>query len=286
MNRIEDGGAAVATISKKKNKMLPGQPGFDFEKELEFLRSEIKRYESIFDSARMIVGHELNRPLTSISGYLQLLEAKYAKVSGEKELGYFSKAKKATEDLQDLIEAFVQMLRFDRSSEKGEDLEEIVLFDLVESLKMKYFNYPPGVVNSVDRDLPPLFVRARCLEIVLDNLISNGLKHGGNNGPVVVSAVVQLDRRGISRKRLLIITVRDHGSGISEEEIKEIFDPFYRGSSGKEVNGLGLGLSLVKNVINVMMGDIQIKSDPGSGVTATIAVPIQDENPDPYERIG
>ena len=118
----------MATISKKKDKMLPGSPGFDFEKELEFLRSEIKRYESIFDSARMIVGHELNRPLTSISGYLQLLEAKFATASGDKELGYFSKAKKATEDLQDLVEAFIQMLRFDRSAEKGEDLQEIVLF--------------------------------------------------------------------------------------------------------------------------------------------------------------
>ncbi len=276
----------MATISKKKHKTPPGHPGFDFEKELEFLRSEIKRYESVFDSARMIVGHELNRPLTSISGYLQLLEAKFGKASGDKELGYFSKAKKATEDLQDLIEAFIQMLRFDRSSEKGEDLQETVLFDLVETLREKYIDFPPGVVNSIARNLPILFVRVRCLEIVLDNLISNGLKHGGNNGPVEVSAVVQPDRRGISRKRLLIITVKDHGAGISEEDVKEIFDPFYRGSSGKEVNGLGLGLSLVKNVINVMMGDIQIKSEPGSGVTATIAVPIPDGNPDPYERIG
>ena len=276
----------MATISKDKEKTIPGRPGFDIEKELEVLRSEIKRYESVFDSARMIVGHELNRPLTAISGYLQLLEARFGKVSDEKELGYFRKAKKATEELQDLIEAFIQMLRFDRPSEKGEDLQKIVLFELVETLREKYIDYPPGLVNSVDRDLPVLFVRARCLEIVLDNLISNGLKHGGNNRPVEVSAIVQIDRRGISRKRLLIITVRDHGSGISEEEVKEIFDPFYRGSSGGDVNGLGLGLSLVKNVINVMMGDIQIKSEPGSGVTATIAVPIQDENPDPYERIG
>ncbi len=276
----------MATISKKKKKTVSRYQDFDIQKELEYLRSEIRRYESVFDSARMIVGHELNRPLTSISGYLQLLEAKFSEISGEKELGYFHKAKKATEELQDLVEAFVQMLRFDRTSQKGDELQEIDLYEMVESIRDKYIDFSPGVLNSVDPKIPVVLVRARCLEIVLDNLISNGLKHGGKNGPVEVSAVVQVDRRGISRKRLLIIKVRDHGSGISEEEVKEIFDPFYRGKSGREGNGLGLGLSLVKNVIDVMMGNIQIKSKPGAGVTATIAVPIQDGTPDPYERIG
>ncbi|MBN2070722.1 MAG: HAMP domain-containing histidine kinase [Candidatus Krumholzibacteriota bacterium] len=276
----------MAIISEDDKKSGAALADFDIEKEIKALRSEIKRYESIFDSARMIVGHELNRPLTSISGYLQLLESRFENISGEKELGYFSKAKKAAEELQDLVEAFIQMLRFDRSSDNGDDLQEVDLYKMVEELKNKYADSSPGLVNNIDRDMPVFLLRAGCLEIALDNLVSNGLKHGGNAEPVEVSATLQVDRRGISRKRLLIITVRDYGSGISEEEIKEIFDPFYRGSAREKVSGLGLGLSLVKNVMNIMMGDIRIKSGPGRGVTATIAIPIHDENPDPYERIG
>ncbi len=275
----------MATVSKKE-KIRTREIVFDAARELEVLRSEIKRYESIFDSARMIVGHELNRPLTSISGYLQLLDARFASESGEKERQYFMKAKKATEELQELVETFVQMLRFDRDSESGEELEDVDLYKLVEKLKDKYSKYPAGLDNAVDPELPVLFMRHGYLELALDNLISNAMKHGGSTGPVTVSASVQVDRRGISRKRLLIINVTDQGPGISESEVKAVFDPFYKGSSKTNVSGLGLGLALVKNVMSIMMGDIHIRSKPGAGATATITMPIHDENPDPYERIG
>ncbi len=258
----------------------------DARTELESLRSEIERNRGIFDSARLIVGHELNRPLTSINGYLELIEARFEKISGDKENRYFSKIKEAVSEMEGLIESFVHMLRFDTPGEFSDDFDEVELYGLVEKFRLKHEGFVMGVENLVPRDMPLILVRRACLDIVLDNLISNGLKHGGGSEPVKVSARIQLDRRGMSERKLLIMEIRDNGRGMPEKEIEEIFDPFYRGSSKKDVHGLGLGLALVKNIMNIMMGNIHIKSSPAEGTTAIICIPVPEEKPGPYERIG
>lgn len=258
----------------------------DARTELEHLRSEIERNRGIFDSARLIVGHELNRPLTSINGYLELIEARFEEISSDKEKRYFSKIKEAVSEMEGLIESFVHMLRFDTPGEFHDDFDEVDLYELVERFRVKNEGFMRGVENLVPRDLPLILVRRACLDIVLDNLISNGLKHGGGSEPVKVSARMQLDRRGMSERKILIMEVEDNGRGMTDKEIEEIFDPFYRGNSKKDVPGLGLGLALVKNIMNIMMGNIHIKSSLEKGTTAVICIPVPEERPGPYERIG
>jgi two-component system sensor histidine kinase KdpD len=258
----------------------------DARTELEHLRSEIERSRGIFDSARLIVGHELNRPLTSINGYLELIEARFEKISSDKEKRYFSKIKEAVSEMEGLIESFVHMLRFDTPGELSDDFDEVRLYDLVEKFRVKNEGFMAGVENLVPKDMPTILVRRACLDIVLDNLISNALKHGGGSEPVRVSARIQLDRRGMSERQILMMEIVDNGRGMPAKEIEEIFDPFYRGNSHKDVQGLGLGLALVKNIMNIMMGNIHIKSSPEKGTIAVICVPVPEERPDPYERIG
>ncbi|MCK4537932.1 MAG: sensor histidine kinase, partial [Candidatus Krumholzibacteria bacterium] len=167
-----------------------------------------------------------------------------------------------------------------------DDFDEVDLYELVERFRVKNEGFMRGVENLVPRDLPLILVRRACLDIVLDNLISNGLKHGGGSEPVKVSARMQLDRRGMSERKILIMEVEDNGRGMTDKEIEEIFDPFYRGNSKKDVPGLGLGLALVKNIMNIMMGNIHIKSSLEKGTTAVICIPVPEERPGPYERIG
>ncbi|MBU8921985.1 MAG: HAMP domain-containing histidine kinase [Bacteroidales bacterium] len=271
---------------KDKNENAGKETVLDARKELEHLRSEIERNKGVFDSARLIVGHELNRPLTSINGYLELIEARFEKISEDKEKRYFSKIKEAVAEMEGLIESFVHMLRFDTPGEYSEDFDEVELHGLVEKFRIKNEGYMVGVENLVPRNLPPILVRRACLDIVLDNLISNGLKHGGGSEPVSVSARIQLDRRGMSERKILIMEIRDNGRGMPPKELDEIFDPFYRGNSRKDVQGLGLGLALVKNIMNIMMGNIHIKSSPDMGTVAIICVPVPEDRPGPYDRIG
>jgi signal transduction histidine kinase len=93
--------------------------------------------------------------------------------------------------------------------------------------------------------------------------------------PVTVEAGVIRDRRGGLAENVLIITVTDEGVGIPEHELEEIFNPFYRGDSEMRAGGLGLGLALVKNIMDIMGGEIRVSSSPGTGTKVTVSVPLR-----------
>ena len=115
--------------------------------------------------------------------------------------------------------------------------------------------------------------------MILDNLISNALKHSGGDAPVTVDAEIIRERRGSAGERVLLVTVADEGIGIPEQEIEAIFDPFYRGSSERRTGGLGLGLALVKNIVEIMDGDIRVSSSPGRGTKVTVSIPLRSAGP-------
>lgn len=258
----------------------------DTRKELEALRDEVLKYRKVFDSARLIVGHELNRPLTSISGYVELLEEKFDQLSGEKEHRYFGKIRESISELEGLVDSFLQMLRFDINVPRMDDYDQVSLYEMVEKLRRKYGEFSVGVENCVDPGMVPVMVRKNCLEIVLDNLVSNALKHSGTRKPVKVIGFEQKDRRSVVEKQLLMIKVEDHGAGIPGEEIEDVFDPFFKGNRRENISGLGLGLTLVKNVMNIMLGDIHIKSEPGEGTIVTLTIPLPGDSFDEGARIG
>jgi len=276
----------LETVQENKTTEKTDGAILDARRELEVLRAEIEKNREIFDSARLIVGHELNRPLTSINGYVELLESHFENLSGEKEKRYFTRIHEAVAELEGLVESFIHMLRFDSPAETAADFDEVDLFEMVEKLKAKYEGFMGGIDNRIDRDLPPVLVRRSCLEIVIENLVSNALKHGRSEDPVRVTAEVKADRRAMTRRDMLMIRVEDKGRGIPAHEIEEIFDPFYRGNAGRDSQGLGLGLALVRNVMNIMMGNIHLESEPGIGTVATVCLPIPEDKPGPFERIG
>jgi signal transduction histidine kinase len=247
--------------------------------DMELLKEELDRYRSVFESASMIVGHELIKPLTSISGYVELLEDRFEDSSGEDEKRYFLRLRESIGQLQELIESFVQLLRFDRLGEQAGVLERVDMRDLVEKLRPRDREEKARLKNTVDPQMQPIRVRRKHLEVVLDNLISNALKHSGNRAPVVVDAEIIRERRGNIGESVLLISVIDEGVGIPESEIEEIFNPFYRGDSNRRAGGLGLGLALVKNIINIMNGEIRVDSSPGVGTKVTVSVPLTGESP-------
>jgi len=254
--------------------------------ELETLRGELDRYKGIFDSARLVIGHEFIKPLTSINGYLELLENNLAGAVGKDEIRYFSKIKMSVNQLEELVDSFVQMLRFDSWSENHDDFEEINLYQLVGEIIGKYDALPGTVENEISGEFPLIYQRKKCLEIILDNLISNALKHGGRSRPAFVRAEIQKDKRKLSTPHQLIVDVGDRGKGIPAAELEEIFNPFYRAAPDGRGQGLGLGLTLVKSVVAIMMGEVRIKSDPARGTIATFNIPLPARVRGKDERIG
>jgi len=242
--------------------------------ETDLLREEIARYRSVFESASMIVGHELVKPLTSISGYVELLEDRFAASTDGDARRYFARLRESIGQLEELVESFVQLLRFDRVGDQAGVLQSVDLRALVEKLRPGESEDRARLKNAIDPAMPPLLLRRKHIEVVLDNLISNALKHSGENAPVTVDAEVIRERRGNAAKSVLIMNVTDAGVGIPENEIEEIFNPFYRGGSDRRSGGLGLGLALVKNIMDIMDGEVRVSSSPGAGTKVTISVPL------------
>lgn len=243
--------------------------------ELETLRAELERYRNIFDSARMIIGHEVVRPLTAVSGYAELLEGRFEAVAGEQERHYFAKIREAVSHMRTIVEAFVQMLMLETKVQQAGEKEYVDLRTIVEKLRPGYGSMRGRLHNAITDDLEPVYLRRVHIEVVLDNLISNALKYSGIEVPVTVDASLRPERRGHGDGDVLMVIVSDEGVGIPAAELEAIFDPFYRIEGGQSCGGLGLGLALVKNIVAMMGGEIQIDSAPGEGTRVTVSLPVR-----------
>lgn len=255
-------------------------------RELGELRNEIDKYKIVFDSARLIVGHEFIKPLTSISGYVELLEEDLDGAADKRNRHYFRKIREAVGHLEDLVDAFVQMLRFDSRIDRIQGMERTNLTRLVDTVRGRFEDDAHRIENAVDGDIPDLYMRRSCIEVVLENLISNAIKNSTDPSPIRVTASLRRERRGNSKQRLLLVTVEDRGVGIPEHEIKDVFNPFYRVGGTNDTCGLGLGLSLVKSIITIMRGEIHLKSALGEGTAVTFSVPIPEDQQAPHEMVG
>jgi signal transduction histidine kinase len=130
---------------------------------------------------------------------------------------------------------------------------------------------------DLPRSLPTIAADRAALRSAIENLLGNAAKHGGFGGRVRVAAHVVED----AGRPELQIAVTDGGPGIPPSERSRIFEPFYRGSRAlsRRIQGSGLGLSIVKSVIEAHGGRVSVTSAAGTGSTFTLHLPVEDEQP-------
>jgi signal transduction histidine kinase len=130
-----------------------------------------------------------------------------------------------------------------------------------------------GIVieRNIAPALPPVVGDSAALRSAIQNLIANALKYGGTDRWVGIRATQDRDRR----QSVVRITVSDHGSGIPPSELPHIFEPFYRGADAvnRQIEGNGLGLSLVQRIVNAHGGRVTVSSRPAAGSAFTITLP-------------
>jgi signal transduction histidine kinase len=122
---------------------------------------------------------------------------------------------------------------------------------------------------DVEPGTPAVMIDPDALRRALQNLVGNAVKHAGDGGWIGVSVARDADARRVR------LSVADRGPGIAPEDLPHVFDPFYRGRRAvdRQVQGNGLGLSLVKRIAEAHGGRVRVTSVPGEGATFTIAVP-------------
>jgi len=127
------------------------------------------------------------------------------------------------------------------------------------------------IEKEIATDLPQVMADAPALARALRNLVDNAMKYSGENRWIRVQALGP----GGGKKAEVRITVSDRGLGIPADDLKYIFEPFWRGSetAGAQIHGAGLGLNLVKTIINAHGGGISVQSAPGQGSSFTLTLP-------------
>jgi signal transduction histidine kinase len=130
------------------------------------------------------------------------------------------------------------------------------------------------VHQQLDGNLPPITGDPIALRSAVGNLIANAVKYGGDDRWLNVRA----EAIGDGRHRQVRIVVEDHGAGIPADDLPHIFEPFYRGAEaiGKQIHGNGLGLSIVKRIVDAHRGQVTVATRPGKGSVFTIVLPAAD----------
>ena len=120
------------------------------------------------------------------------------------------------------------------------------------------------VNTEIPSELPPVFVDPRQIGQVLDNLITNAYQAMPDGGKLTISA--QAEKKKVS------FSITDTGCGVSNENMKKLFEPLFT----TRARGIGLGLAVSKNLVEVNGGSIKVKSEEGKGSTFTVILPIKE----------
>jgi len=230
---------------------------------------KISKNKSEFISS---VSHELRTPLTSIKGYASLLIAgkvgaipEDVKKRLEKINLHSDNLVKLINDLLDIarIESGRAEMHFEKRSIKS--IVEVVHDLLTPQIKEKNIQWKPDMIEGI----PEMLVDPNQIERVFINLISNAIKFTPENG--TISVKIEYDKNEMK------ISISDTGIGISEEDIPKLFNEFYRVNNtlNQSLKGSGLGLALVKRIIEAHGGIITITSKVTKGTTVQFTLPLQ-----------
>lgn len=217
------------------------------------------------------VSHELKTPLTSIKGFLQNLLDGLTGPLNEKQQRYLSRMLDNAERLIRMIEDLLDRTRIqsgrldlvpseiDLGHCVGEAVEQLRLLAQAKRQTLDVVVPPVPLMVWADRD--------RLIQIVT-NLLQNAVKFTPEGGSILVTVRQE-------NQMLAGVSVRDTGPGISPEFLDQIFDPFFRVKQARSgTKGLGLGLSIVRTLVELQGGTIVAKSEPGQGAELSFTIPL------------
>ncbi len=236
--------------------------------ELAVAYDELKENDRLKDELVQNVSHELRTPLTFIRGYVDLLmDGEMGEVLPQQQKALQIVSDK-TDEVTRLVEDIISLQRIDEANLIRQEFSMAELMhSAVDCHRMSadrqglalVFN-PPRHAGMIEAD------RGRINQI-LDNLINNAMKFSPDGG--------KIELRMIERRQDLLIVVSDQGIGLEKDKAARIFERFYQvdGSSRRRFGGAGIGLAIVKRIVDAHHGDIWVKSELNKGSTFYITLP-------------
>jgi signal transduction histidine kinase len=217
-----------------------------------------------------VMSHELRTPLNAISGYIELLEMELAGPMTRKQREYLARIEKSQSHLHALLEEVLGFTRLE-TGRLTLSLQPVIVYDAIVALE--------GVVQAELDDKRLTFHRevhdqslvARAdpdkLRQVLLNLLTNGMKFTPEGGRITIGAARELDK--------VRLWIADTGIGIAPDQLENVFEPFFQVERGptRSYSGMGLGLSIARDLARAMNGEVWLESVVGAGCTAWLTLP-------------
>ena len=227
------------------------------------LAAELGKSEVLKTDFIANVSHELKTPLSVLQNYAALLQD--SGLDEETRQRYAKTLSRAAKRLSDLITNILKLNKLENQEIKP----EFERFSLTEQLAQAALAFEEVIENKnlvLDCDLDDIQIVSApsLLEIVWNNLLSNAIKFTEAGGKIGLSLKV--------KGGAAVVTVSDSGCGISKETGAHIFEKFYQGDTSHSGEGNGLGLPLVKKVIDILGGEISVASEVGKGSAFTIVL--------------
>lgn len=230
---------------------------------------DLKSLDKLKDEFIIIASHNLRTPLTSIRGYLDFLKEDLTTVE-QKDKDYLSRATQSTNQLSDITEQLINIVNiksgqnpYTKLPVKVEDLihDSLAGFDVIlAEKKIK-------AVTSVGT-LPQVLADKGSIVSVLNNIVDNAIKFSNPDNKIEINAVFDNGK--------VVISVRDYGKGMTDEQLNGLFQKFHRGTDVFTYNyeGEGLGLYLDSLIIQSHNGQIWATSKPNLGSTFSFSLPV------------
>jgi signal transduction histidine kinase len=216
------------------------------------------------------VSHELKTPLSLLTLFSEILELGRVN-SEEKKTEYYRIIRHESLRLNKMIDNILDFSKIEAGRKtyvfaEGDMAE--VIDHVLSSYRYQIINSGFDVQTSIQPDLPPVLIDRDAMEQAISNLLDNAIKYSRD----VKRLSITTERRGSD----LSIEIADRGIGIPRAEQAKVFEKFYRVGNGlvHDVKGSGLGLSLVKHIVEAHNGTISVESEVGKGSSFTILLPL------------
>ncbi|MBL8196288.1 MAG: HAMP domain-containing histidine kinase, partial [Blastocatellia bacterium] len=218
------------------------------------------------------ISHELRTPLTVIIGWGELMA--YSRLSEKQHNSAIEQINKSSTRLLYLVNSLLDLSKIEKGSFRLE-LQKINVNDAIKNAVED--NTIDAVAKNIEitcqlaLDLPFLFADPLRLQQIVSNLINNAVKFTNNDGLIVV--------RSEMIEKEVLISVSDNGIGITEEVLPHIFERFSQAdaSTTRKYGGVGIGLTLVKKLVEMHGGKITVESEIGKGSTFSLILPLDND---------
>lgn len=229
-----------------------GELARDFDRMADYVQQTITSHQRLMQD----VSHELRAPLARLQAAAGIAEQRM----GEDDKAVM-RINRECRNLDQLIGEILSLSRLEQEQASG---ERVWLYPLLQEwADDAHFAYPKRQINLEMKSDCEVCVNSKLLERAVNNVLGNACKHTDDSTAIDLS---------VDKSDSCIICIRDHGKGVSESELAQLCDPFYRGDSQEK--GYGLGLSIAQRAIKRLGGELSLRNHPEGGLEATITLPL------------